>query len=69
MNNSNNLVELNLRLKQINLIENVYVQEFNNKSVLIKIKYHGKLDTIITQLKDEKIILELLDSEWNLEII
>ena len=38
-----NLVELNLRLKKIDLIENIYVQEFNNEYIFLKIKYLGKL--------------------------
>ena len=31
ISNKNNLVELNSRLKKIDLIENIYIQEFNNK--------------------------------------
>ena len=45
-----------------------FVQEFNNKYVLIKIKYLGKLDKIINQLKEQKIILSLKDDQWRLGI-
>ena len=39
LDKNNNLVELNKRLKKIDLIENdIYVQEFNNKYILLKIK-------------------------------
>ena len=54
--NKNNLVELNKRLKNIELIDEIFVQEFNNTYALIKIKYLGKLINI-NQLKEQKIIL------------
>ena len=40
----NNLVELKKRLKRIDSIENIYVQELNNEYVFLKIKYLGKLN-------------------------
>ncbi len=69
LNNENNLVELNERLKKIGLIDNVYIQEYNKKFVLIKIKYHGKLSKIIKQLEKQKIILEETRDQWSLKII
>ena len=69
LNNENNLVELNQRLKKIGLIDNVYIQEYNKKFVLIKIKYHGKLSKIIKQLEKQKIILEETRDQWSLKII
>ena len=68
INKKNNLVELNKRLKNIELIDEIFVQEFNNTYVLIKIKYLGKLDNIINQLKEQKIILGLKDDQWRLEL-
>ena len=65
----NNLLELNKRLKKIDLIDNIYVQQYNNEYVLLKIKYLGKLDKIIKQLKDEKILLKLTGDSWSLKII
>ena len=64
INKSNNLVELNLRIKNIDLIENIYVQEFNKNYVNLRIKYLGKLDKIINQLKKEKIDLQLINDQW-----
>tara|TARA_B100000941_G_C28470616_1_gene536218 strand:- start:357 stop:1394 length:1038 start_codon:yes stop_codon:yes gene_type:complete len=64
----NNLVELNYRLKKIDLIENIYVQELNNNYVSLKIKYLGKLDKMIKQLKDQNITLALKKDVWNLNI-
>ena len=69
LNKKNSLVELNKRLKNIDLIDNIYVQEFNKNYVLIKIKYLGKLNKIINQLKSQKIMLELLNNKWSLRII
>jgi len=69
LNNKNNLAELNERLKKIGLIDNVYIQEFNKKFVLIKIKYHGKLNKIIKQLEKQQIILEQISDKWSLKII
>ena len=64
-----NLVELKKRLKKIDLIDNIYVQEFNNEYIFLKIKYLGKIDKIIQLLKKEKIILKLIDDQWRLKII
>ena len=56
---NNNLVELNRRIKKIELIENIYVQEFNKEYVDLKIKYLGKINKIIQQLRENNIILKL----------
>ena len=57
LNKKSNLVELNLRIKKIDLIENVYDQDFNKDFVNLRIKYLGKLEKIINQLKKENINL------------
>ena len=54
INKSSNLVDLNSRIKNIDLIENIYVQEFNKTNMSLRIKYLGKLDKIINQLKRKK---------------
>ncbi len=64
LNNKNSLVELNSRIKNIKLIENVYVNEFNKDNMFLKIKYLGKLDKIINLLKKEKINLKLVSDQW-----
>jgi len=69
INKNNSLVELNLRLKKIDLIENIFVQEFSNEYVYVKIKYLGKLDKIIRQLEEQKIILKLIGDQWSIKII
>jgi len=65
----NNLVELSKRLKKIDLIENIFVQELNTDYVNLKIKYFGKINKIIEQLKNENIILELKGDQWSVELI
>ncbi len=69
MDKKNNLVELNNRIKNIDLIENLYFLEINRKYVLLKIKYLGKIDKIINQLKGQNILLELKNDQWSLKII
>ena len=64
LNKKNNLVLLNSRIKNIDLIENIFVQEFNKDYVNLKIKYLGKLEKIINQLNYENISLQLVNDEW-----
>ena len=64
INKSSNLVDLNSRIKNIDLIENIYVQEFNKTNMSLRIKYLGKLDKIINQLKKEKIDLIFINDQW-----
>ena len=69
MDKKNNLVELNNRIKNIDLIENLYFLEINRKYVLLKIKYLGKINKIIDQLKSQNILLELKNDQWSIKII
>ena len=64
LSQKSNLVELNLRIKNIDLVEKVYVQQFNKDYMNLKIKYLGKLEKIIYQLKKEKIELKLINEQW-----
>ena len=59
-----NLVEFNSRVKNIDLVENIYVQEFNKDYVNLRIKYLGKLDNIISQLKKANINLKMINDQW-----
>ena len=69
LNKKNNLIELDKRIKDIDVIENLYFLEINKKYALLKIKYLGKIDKIIDQLKNQNILLELKNDEWSLKII
>ena len=65
----NNFDELNKKLKKIDSIENIIVQKLNSKNIFLKIKYLGKLDKMIRQLKKEKIILKLNGDQWSIKLI
>ena len=62
--NKSNLVELKKRIKKIQSIENIYVQEFNKDNMNLRIKYLGKLDKLINALKKENINLQLINDQW-----
>ena len=64
LNKESNLVKLNARLKKIDSINNLYVQEFNKDYMNLRIKYLGDLDKIIDQLKKENIELKLINDNW-----
>ena len=68
INNKNNLVELKNRLRNIDTVDGIFVQEFNNKYVLLKLRYLGKLNKIISQLKSQNIVLQQIGDQWNLRI-
>ena len=64
-----NLVVLNSRIKNIDSIENIYVQEFNKDYMNLRIKYFGKLEKIIIQLKKENIDLQMNNDEWTIKTL
>ena len=43
--------------------------EINRKYVLLKIKYLGKINKIIDQLKKQNILLESKNDQWSLKTI
>ncbi len=69
LSKKNNLVELNSRIKNIDPIENIYIQEFNKDYVSIRIKYLGGLEKIINQLKRENINLKLINDSWIIKML
>ena len=68
VNKKSNLVMLNTRIKNIDSIENIYVQDFNKEFMSLRIKYLGKLDKVINQLEKEKIDLKLVNDQWIIRI-
>ena len=63
------LVDFTKRLNKIDLIETFYIQELNKDYAFIKIKYLGKINKIISRLKDEKINLKSKNGQWEINII
>ena len=64
LNKKNSLVLFNSKIKNIDLIENMFVREFNKDYVEFKIKYLGKLENIINLMKKEDINLKFKNNEW-----
>ncbi len=69
LNNKSNLVELKNRIQNIDLIDEFYIQQLNKDYALVKIKFLGKINKIIKELKDENIDLIMKNGEWKLNII
>ena len=69
LDDKNNLFLLNKKIKKIDLIENIFVQELNKDHVNLKIKYLGKLEKIIYQFKDLDISLKLINDEGLIKIL
>ena len=61
---NSNLVELNSRIKNIDSVEKVYVQDFNMNYMNLRIKYLGKLEKLISLLKVENIDLQQINDQW-----
>ena len=64
LNKKSNFAKLQQRIKNIESIENIYVQEFNRNYMSLRIKYLGKLEKIINQLRKENINLQLISDKW-----
>ena len=64
LDKKNSLVNLSSRVKNIESIENIFVINFNKNSMNLRIKYLGKLEKLINQLKKEKINLFLISDNW-----
>ena len=64
LNKQSNLVLLKSRIKNIDLVENILVQNFSKNYVNVKIKYFGSLEKILNQLKNEDINLEFNNDQW-----
>ena len=69
LDRKNNLVELKSKINNIELIENIFVQEFNKDYVILKIKYLGGLEKIMNQFKKNNITMQLIDDTWFIKII
>ena len=63
-NKKNNLVELNSRIKNLDAVENIFVQEFNKDYMNLRIKFLGKLEKIIQLFKIKNIDLKLVNDQW-----
>ena len=62
-----NLVNFKKKINEVDLIENIFVQEFNKDYVNIKIKYLGKLEIILDNLRKNNITLQLINDQWTVK--
>ena len=67
INKNSNLVLFNSKMKNIDLIEKVYVQEFNKDYMNLRLKYLGKIENIINQLKNADIDLQFINEQWTIK--
>ena len=65
---NNSLVQLKSQLAKIGSIENIYIEKFSKETVFLKIKYLGKLNKMLNQLKNNKIILKSSRDQWFIEL-
>ena len=69
LDKKNNLIDFNSRIKKIDQIENVFVTEFNKDYINLRIKHLGKLDKIISQLKNQEINVQFIDNQWLIKLM
>ena len=65
---NNSLVKLKSQLAKIDSIESIYIEKFSKETVFLKIKYLGKLNKMLNQLRNNKIILKLSRDQWYIEL-
>ena len=64
----NSLREIIEKIKSISLIDSYIVEELNNNSSIIKIKFFGKINSLRNSLIENGFELKILDNEWNLSL-
>ena len=69
VNKKSNLVILKSRIKNIDSIENIFVQDFNKNFMSLRIKYLGKLEKLINDLRKENINLKLINEKWVIKLL
>ncbi len=69
LNKKSNFNELNVRIRNIELIENIFVQDFNKDYMNLRIKYLGNFQKIINQLKIQNIDLKMINDQWIIKIL
>ena len=69
LNKKSTLVELKSRIKNIDLIDSISVQELTKDYTRLRIKYLGKLENIINQLKNQNIDLKLIEDNWIIKVL
>tara|TARA_Y100000590_G_scaffold7163_1_gene9185 strand:- start:4381 stop:5430 length:1050 start_codon:yes stop_codon:yes gene_type:complete len=68
MKNSNSLKKIIGKIEEISLIESYTIEQLNNKSAKIKIKFFGKIKNLQNSFRDNGFEFEILHDEWNLNL-
>ena len=66
--NSSSLDKIFNAIKNISLIDNYVVQELNNNSAKIKIKFFGKIKNLQNSFEANGINFTIINDEWNLNL-
>ena len=64
----NSLKKIIKIIKKINLIDSYIIQELDNKSAKIKIKFFGKIQNLQNSFLNNGIEFKILHDEWNLNL-
>jgi hypothetical protein len=60
----NDLIKFQNILREVDLIENYYVNEFSQNSAFIKIKFYGKINKITDKLSQKGININVDNEKW-----
>ena len=69
LNKQDDLLILQKKFNEIDLIENFYVLELNKNYAKIKIKYLGKIDKMKNKFNDKGIKVKIKNNQWIIELI
>ena len=56
------------KIKKINLVDSFSVENFNEESIKIKIKFFGKIKNFQNNLVENGFAIKLIDNQWNLKL-
>ena len=68
INKPNSLGDIIKRINTISLITNYYIDELDNDSVKIRIKYLGKIKNLQDSFTDNGFIFKISNNEWQLRL-
>ena len=64
----NSLIEIIQNIEKISLIENYNIEELNNQSVKIKIKFFGKIRALQERFEENGFQFQILNNQWYLNL-
>jgi len=64
--NKSSLKKIIEKIEEISLIDNYIVEQLDNESAKIKIKFFGKIKNLQNNFVEQGIKIRVLNDEWNL---